>query len=100
MKLGQIYLWIQRLESNRLTGGSRFVKEIEPRTGIRPEYKRLYKSVPVFLSCLTRHFSEIARGNRGNVGLIDPRLNMARNFGYYVAGLADDRTGIPARAAH
>lgn len=30
----------QRLESNRLTGGSRFVKEIERRTGIRLEYKR------------------------------------------------------------
>ena len=30
----------QRLESNRLTGGSRFVKEIELRTGIRLEYKR------------------------------------------------------------
>ena len=30
----------QRLESNRLTGGSRFVKEIEHRTGIRLEYKR------------------------------------------------------------
>ncbi len=30
----------QRLESNRLTGGDRFVKEIESRTGIRLEYKR------------------------------------------------------------
>jgi len=30
----------QRLESNRLTGGSRFVKEIERRTGIKLEYKR------------------------------------------------------------
>jgi len=30
----------ERLESNRLTGGSRFVKEIERRTGIRLEYKR------------------------------------------------------------
>ena len=30
----------QRLESNCLTGGSRFVKEIELRTGIRLEYKR------------------------------------------------------------
>ncbi len=30
----------QRLESNRLTGGARFVKEIESRTGIRLEYKR------------------------------------------------------------
>ena len=30
----------QRLQSNRLTGGSRFVKEIEQRTGIRLEYKR------------------------------------------------------------
>jgi putative transposase len=30
----------QRLESNRLTGGYRFVKEIESRTGIRLEYKR------------------------------------------------------------
>ena len=30
----------QRLESNRLTGGSRFVKEIERRTGIRLEYNR------------------------------------------------------------
>ena len=30
----------QRLESNRLTGGSRFEKEIELRTGIRLEYKR------------------------------------------------------------
>jgi putative transposase len=30
----------QRLESNRLTGGDRFVKEVESRTGIRLEYKR------------------------------------------------------------
>ena len=30
----------QRLESNRLTGGDRFVEEIETRTGIRLEYKR------------------------------------------------------------
>lgn len=30
----------QRLESNRLTGGSAFVNEIERRTGIRLEYKR------------------------------------------------------------
>ena len=30
----------QRLKSNRLTGGSRFVKEIERRTGFRLEYKR------------------------------------------------------------
>jgi len=30
----------QRLESNRLTGGGKFVKEIESRTGIRLEYKR------------------------------------------------------------
>ncbi len=30
----------QRLESNRLTDGDRFIKEIESRTGIRLEYKR------------------------------------------------------------
>ncbi len=30
----------QRLESNRLTGGTKFVEEIELRTGIRLEYKR------------------------------------------------------------
>lgn len=30
----------QRLESNRLTGGDKFVREIELRTGIRLEYKR------------------------------------------------------------
>ena len=30
----------QRLESNRLTGGDRFVEEIELRTGIRLEYKQ------------------------------------------------------------
>jgi putative transposase len=30
----------QRLESNRLTGGDRFAKEIESRTGIRLDYKR------------------------------------------------------------
>jgi putative transposase len=29
----------QRLESNRLTGGDRFIKEVESRTGIRLEYK-------------------------------------------------------------
>jgi len=30
----------QKLESNRLTGGDRFIEEIELRTGIRLEYKR------------------------------------------------------------